>query len=57
MKSLFARKKKEGIPEVEDPEVSTIKDSLHDIAENPVSEAKEGLFRGMETEVRGHWSQ
>ena len=53
MKSLFGRKKKDEIPnveEVEDPDVS--KESLQDIAENPVTEAGEELFRGMETEVR-----
>ena len=56
MKSLFGRKKKDEIPnveEVEDPDAS--KESLQDIAENPVTEAREELFRGMETEVRNIW--
>ena len=55
MKSLFGRKKKEEIPDVEDPEVSPSKESLHDIAENPESEAQDELFRGMETEVWGQY--
>ena len=50
MKSLFGRKKKDEIPDVEDPEV---KESLHDIAENSETEVREELFRGMETEVKG----
>ena len=54
MKSLFGRKKKEEIPDVEDPEVSPSKESLHDIAENPESEGQDELFRGMETEVWGY---
>ena len=49
MKSLFGRKKKDEIPDVEDPEV---KESLHDIAENSETEVREELFRGMETEVK-----
>ena len=50
MKSLFGRKKKDEIPDVEDPDV---KESLHDIAENSETEVREELFRGMETEVKG----
>ena len=53
MKSLFGRKKKDEIPDVEDPEVSPSKESLHDIAENSETEVREELFRGMETEVKG----
>ena len=52
MKSLFGRKKKDEIPEVENPDISPSKESLQDIAENPVTEAREELFKGMETEVR-----
>ena len=60
MKSLFGRKKKDEIPEVEDPDISPSKESLQDIAENPVTEAREELFKGMETEVRniaGRWGK
>lgn len=53
MKSLFGRKKKDEIPDVEDPEVSPSKESLHDIAENSETEVREELFRGMETEDNG----
>ena len=51
MRSLFARKKKDEIPDVENPAATSSKESLNDITENPRSEAREELFEGMETEV------
>jgi len=51
MRGLFSRKKKEEIPDVEEPEAGKIKDDVDDEVVN--SEGQTELFSGMETEDNG----
>ena len=51
MRGLFSRKKKEEIPDVEEPEAGKIKDDVDDEISN--NQGQTELFSGMETEDNG----